>query len=151
MESSAPFQYIGKSFFENSPFSRTLSLSQMSLSASTLRHQAVANNIANVDTPHYKRKMITFESELNRVIAMEKETPLPFKVSDARHLPLEEPKHYSEVRANILEEFDSNYRNDKNNVDIEKEISDQVKTSLHYTAVSRILNNHFKRFKSVLT
>ena len=32
--------------------------------ASWLRNQAIANNIANVDTPGYKREDITFEKEL---------------------------------------------------------------------------------------
>ncbi|BBM89292.1 flagellar basal body rod protein FlgB [Spirochaetota bacterium] len=140
----------GNVFLNHSPYARTVRLSQMSLGTSSLRHQAISNNISNVDTPHYKRKMITFESELNRVIAKEKAPPIPFKITSTRHLPPEDPKHYYDVTSNILEEYDTNYKNDKNNVDIEKEIGDQVKNNLHYGAVTTIMTNSFGRFRSVL-
>ena len=39
---------------------------------------------------------------------------------------------------------------DKNNVDIEKEIADEVKNTLHYSAVTTAVGNSFKRLKSVL-
>ena len=34
--------------------------------ASSLRQQAIANNLANVDTPNYKRQDVDFESTLIR-------------------------------------------------------------------------------------
>ena len=37
--------------------------------ASWLRDQAIANNIANVNTPGYKRQDVTFESELRHALS----------------------------------------------------------------------------------
>lgn len=139
------------SSFDKARFTRTLNLAQMGLGNASMRQQAISNNIANVDTPHYKRKMITFESELNRVIAQEEKKPVPFLTTHKNHIPVETPRHYLDVSPNILEEYDSNYRNDKNNVDIEKEVGDMVKNNMHFNASSIIVASSFKRFKSVVT
>ncbi len=135
---------------ENSPFNRVVTLGQMALGNNLLRHEAISNNIANVDTPFYKRKMITFESELNRVLEQEKKISPPFHTTNERHIPFETKKHYTSVTSKILEEFDTNFRNDKNNVDIEKEVSDMVKNNLHFEAISKSISDHFVRIKSVL-
>ncbi len=135
---------------DNSSFNRVISLGQMGLSNNLLRHEAISNNIANVDTPFYKRKMITFEAELNRVLESEKRIDPPFKTTDSRHIPFETKKHYSSVNSRIFEEFDTNFRNDKNNVDIEKEVSDMVKNNLHFEAITKSISDHFVRVKSVM-
>ena len=138
------------SSFGKSRFVRSVNVLQMHMGNAVRRQEAISNNISNVDTPHYKRKMITFESEFNRVLASEKRVPTPFRSTDSRHIPAEVPKHYLSVNSNVLEEFDSNYRNDKNNVDIEKEVGDMVKNSLHYNASATIISRTFARIKSVM-
>lgn len=44
--------------------------------ASWLREQTIANNIANVDTPGYKRKDVEFESVLKNELGHSKYTTL---------------------------------------------------------------------------
>lgn len=39
-----------------------------SLNAATLRHDAIANNIANVNTPGYRMVSVDFETQLNEVL-----------------------------------------------------------------------------------
>ncbi len=135
---------------DNSPFNRVVTLGQMSLGNSLLRHEAISNNIANVDTPFYKRKMIAFEAELNRVLKREKEIDPPFASTNQRHIPFSTKKHFTSVVPKIYEEFDTNFRNDKNNVDIEKEVSDLVKNNFYFQSVTRSISEHFVRIKSVL-
>ena len=138
-------------FSDNSIFSRNLSLNQKALSVSVLRKQVIANNIANVDTPHYKRHMVSFESELNRAIDEANRPGYPTKMKDVRHIPFSSPKDVMTVKPKVHVEFDSNYRNDKNNVDIEKEIADEIKNTLYFSSVTQAVNNSFKRIQSVLT
>ncbi|MFN3659816.1 MAG: flagellar basal body rod protein FlgB, partial [Brevinematales bacterium] len=40
----------------------------MSLQATALRRQVIADNIANADTPFFKRAEVTFESQLKRAL-----------------------------------------------------------------------------------
>ncbi|MBC7959290.1 MAG: hypothetical protein H7X94_05445 [Vallitaleaceae bacterium] len=37
------------------------------LDAATIRNTAISQNLANIDTPNFKRKMVSFEEELKKV------------------------------------------------------------------------------------
>ena len=132
-------------FSDSSIFAQNLAISQKALGVSTLRKQVIANNIANVDTPHYKRHTLTFESELNRAIDSANRPAYPTKMKDTRHIPFFRARNPLEVEPKVHVEFDTNYRNDKNNVDIEKEIADEVKNTLYFSSVTQVVNNSFKR------
>ena len=58
----------------------SIGLLEKGVDAAVLRRKILANNIANVDVPHFKRSELIFESELKRAIHSEKqalsETPL---------------------------------------------------------------------------
>jgi flagellar basal-body rod protein FlgB len=137
--------------FESSLFGKSLNLSQRILGSDVLRKDAIANNIANVDTPHYKRQMVTFESELNRALESEKNPGTPTNLTDSRHIPFDDNKDVNAVQARVQVEFDTNYRNDKNNVDIEKEMADEVKNTLHYQALTSSVGGAIRRLRSVIT
>lgn len=84
------------------------------------RQKAVANNIANVETPGYKRSYVSFEAELKRVMERGK----PHEV--IANLKTLEPARQTDTF--------SPSRPDGNNVNIDAEIADLAKTSLHYDA-----------------
>ena len=128
-----------------------LILAQKSLNASALRHQVISDNIANIDTPHYKRKSVVFEAEINRVLKESSREQYPLLTRHSKHIPGTQLKTIAEVQPEVRREFDTNYRNDKNNIDIEKEMSAQVKNSLHYNAVATLVNKNFSLLKSVIT
>ena len=134
----------------DSSFNKNLDIGQRILGVSILRKSVIANNIANVDTPHYKRHFVSFEAELNRAVDSQKRPQTPSKTSDHRHILFDKPKNYQDVRSKIHVEYDTNLRNDKNNVDIEKEIADEIKNTMHYNAVIQSMNHGFQRMRSVL-
>jgi len=136
--------------FSNSLEMNTISLSTMGLDASIKRRAVIANNIANVDTPYYKRKEVVFESELKRAIDSMGKPSIPTKTTDKRHIQFSIPKDFRSVSPKIHVEYDSNYRNDKNNVDIEKEISDEVKNSLRYKALINVINRNFQKLENMM-
>ena len=43
-------------------------LMKMGLDATELRSRTIANNIANINTPNYKRRYVTFEDSLKNEI-----------------------------------------------------------------------------------
>ena len=85
--------------------------------ASWLRNDAISNNIANVDTPNYKRQDVSFETELKHALRSSKYISLDKKVdalnSDGR-LSHIDPRTY-------LDHSAFSYRLDGNNVDIDTE------------------------------
>ena len=46
---------------------QTYNLMKSGLNAAQLRSKTIANNIANINTPNYKRKYVKFEETLNNV------------------------------------------------------------------------------------
>lgn len=137
-------------FGGKSAFAKTLQISQMSLSATSKRHDLIANNLANVDTPGYKRKSLRFEAELKRALESENKSTLALRTTHKDHFSGVFQKDYHQVQSKVWEEVDTNYRNDKNNVDGEAEMSNLVKNYFHNSGIINSVNAQFRRLKSVI-
>lgn len=113
--------------------------------SSWLRNEVLTNNIANVDTPGYKRKDVTFESYLNTALESPRNpySTLTQRVNNA---------DMSLVRSRVYTDNATlSYRLDGNNVDIETENVKLASNQLTYNALLDSMNNEFSRIKSVLT
>lgn len=110
--------------------------------ASWQREQTIANNIANVDTPGYKRQDVEFESVLKRELGNSKYTSLDDKVSSIHlnHLQAKERTEYAGYA----------YRLDGNNVDIDTENVELASETLRYLGLTDSINQEFTRLKSVI-
>lgn len=139
--------------FLNSNIMKTNYLLEKGMNASIMRHQVIADNIANADTPGFKRSTITFESQLKRALDSEKEMEIcpGAYLTSKKHIPFCQPLDYRKVKAKIHVDYDTNYRNDKNNVDIEKEVSNAVVNTLRYRALTERVKNNFKMLNHVLS
>lgn len=138
--------------FENSKMMMTNYLLEKGLDNESLRRKVIANNIANVDVPHFKRSEVNFESELKRAILdrEEKENKLPALMTDERHIPFFVPRDVTTVHSRINLDYNTSYRNDGNNVDIEKEMVDAAKNLMRYNAFTTSLNSNFRMLKFVM-
>jgi flagellar basal-body rod protein FlgB len=125
-------------------FGKKMKIYEMALNASTVRGQVIADNIANADTPFFKRSDVTFESQLARAIESEGEPEFPAVMTDPRHISFDEKIDYRQVKPKIAVEFDSNYRNDKNNVDIDKEMTDSTKNAMLHNAMLEVYSRNVK-------
>ena len=52
--------------------------------AAWLRNEAITNNIANADTPGYKRQDISFETQLQKAMKVSKYESVDAKVADLK-------------------------------------------------------------------
>lgn len=113
--------------------------------ASYYRNELISNNIANVDTPGYKRKDLEFEVHLNRAIesAGDENDTLAKKISK---MDLSEAKMVAYVDNSAL-----SYRLDDNNVDIATEEVELATNQLVYNGLVDSMTHEFNRIKSVLT
>lgn len=101
----------------------------LGLDWAALRQRAIANNLANVDTPGYKREDVSFPEVLRQ--AEEGETPhLALTVTAPGHLV---PK--AEATPLVYRDASTSYRNDGNNVDIDVETAELAKNALYYNAL----------------
>ena len=105
-----------------------------SLDARWLRNQVISNNIANVDTPGYKRKDVNFENYLQQELKLNKKNI---------NINALNPTVFTDNQS--LE-----YRMDGNNVDVDTEMINLTKNQLRYSTLIDQVKQDFSRIKIVL-
>lgn len=129
----------------NSPTQKLLA---NALDGSELRNRVTANNIANANTPDFKRSEVLFEEQLRQLVVDQKQ-PTPLRVTNPRHIQV--ARNPKEFRPEVYELNDLSYRNDGNNVDIEVETSTMIKNSLYYNAVSSSMTQEIRLLRMAIT
>ena len=111
-----------------------------------MRNQAIAHNIANVDTPGYKRQDVSFEAELKHALKASKYVSLDEKFDHLNQNGLSRinPRTYSDYSG-------YSYRLDRNNVDIDTENVELASNQLKYNALVQSINEEFNNIKTVLS
>jgi flagellar basal-body rod protein FlgB len=122
-------------------------LLEKSLDASTMRQRVIANNIANVDTPYFKRSEVSFESLLQK--QMGSITPLQSYRTDTRHFNF--GNSANQLSPQTIVDEGSVMNNNLNNVDIDTEMSQMAKNQLAYNAEIQQVNHEFKLLRSAIT
>ena len=112
--------------------------------ASWLREEVLSNNIANVDTPNYKRQDVEFKTYLNSAIEQTGK-PKATLTQKINNVDLSNIKTRTYTDNSTL-----SYRIDGNNVDLSTENVELAAEQINYNALIDSMNNEFSRFKSVL-
>lgn len=110
--------------------------------ASWLRNDILANNIANVDTPGYKRQDIDFESQLKTAMRNTRYKSVDARVDAISSTQLR-PRVYTDS-ANF------SYRLDGNNVDIDTEGAQLAANQIRYNGLINAINGDFTNLKMVM-
>lgn len=112
--------------------------------ASWLREEVLTNNIANVDTPNYKRQDVEFTTYLKSALeqAGTPASTLTQKVNEANLSGI--------TTRTYTENTTLSYRMDGNNVDLSTENAELAAEQINYNALIDSMNNEFIRMKAVL-
>ena len=106
------------------------------------RNEAISNNIANVDTPGYKRQDVAFESVLQQALGNNRYESMDDKVANV---------DLSRLRGRAYVDYANySYRLDGNNVDIENENVMLAENQLKYQGLISIINQEFTNLKTVM-
>ena len=109
--------------------------------ASWIRNEVIANNIANNDTPDYKRQDVVFESYLQK--ALSGEGNLDNKVANM---------NLGKLNATVYTDLEElSYRYDGNNVDISTETANLAENQIRYYTLLDSMTQEFSRIKTALT
>ena len=110
--------------------------------AGWLRNEAISNNIANVDTPYYKRQDVSFENELKKALGSGLNKSMDERVSSIKT---------SELQARPYTDYESySYRLDGNNVDVENENVMLAENQLKYQGLLTSINQEFTNLQTVI-
>ncbi|MFW6231587.1 MAG: flagellar basal body rod protein FlgB [Spirochaetota bacterium] len=137
--------------FLNNSFGKTLDVLHRSMDVSMLRQDVIADNIANADTPNFKRSTINFESQLAAALESEsRPQPLQARMSRERHIPFQRPVDYRSVEPQRRLDYLTTADNNGNNVDIEVESMNFLNNQLLYSMMTNSVNQQFQRVNLVV-
>ncbi len=97
--------------------------------AENLRQKTIANNIANLETPEYRRVDVKFEELL------------------AKSMDSSGSVDLSELEPVIYRPKQTPVKSNGNDVNLESEVGQIVKNSLRHTAYIRLLNKKYKQIE----
>ena len=135
---------------ENTTFSRSVDLLQRNMAVSTLRRQVISNNIANAETPNFKRSEVSFEAELSRALASEKLDKSIGVVTHVNHIPFNRTVDYRTVGPRIALDYLTTSKNNGNNVDIEREMMQATENQMMYELMTKAVSHEFRQINIVL-
>jgi len=114
------------------------------IKAASLRQQVLANNVANVDTPNFKRSDVQFEELLAEAMGTDGRIGEFVGLrTDPRHVQIGGSAG-SPPSARIVTDQSTQINNDKNNVDIDKEMSLLAENQLRYNLFAQQINHDIK-------
>jgi flagellar basal-body rod protein FlgB len=106
------------------------------LDATALRHEAIARNLANVETPHYKRVDLSrsFESQLKQAIASK----------ESRQIAAMQPELTIDPSA-------VSSRKDGNTVQLESEMLQLSRNTLNHSFTTQLVTGTLQRMRLAIT
>ena len=120
------------------------------MTAASIRQEVIANNVANVNTPNYRKSVVEFENLLAREIYGEEPDGKlkPVRTHD-KHLPAEPLDYRAAPTINL--DNTTIMRVDHNNVDIDIEMATLAKNQLYYNAVVTEFGGYVSRLKNAIS
>jgi len=125
----------------------SINMMQDGLTGAMKRQEAVADNMANVNTPGYKRKEVSFQDSLKQAY-LDQDSGLEMQTAHPRHIGNESSQP---VKPTTHEISDTSMRNDKNNVDPDREMAKQAKTSLYYNGLAQFERQVFSSMGNMMS
>lgn len=106
-----------------------------------MRSKAIAGNIANINTPGYKRKVVNFEDILQDKTFKDVE----MRSTDSSHIITG-----TDSSKPIVISEDQSFNVDNNGIDIDKEMVELSKTGLRFKALSALAKKQFDQMKGII-
>ncbi len=118
---------------------------ESAIDAASMRQKVLANNIANVDTPYFKRSDVAFEEILSQVIGKQTTGVFEGKMTNPRHIPIN--TSYPSPSPQVVTEESTAINNNRNNVDIDKEMSLLAENQLRYNLLIQQVSHDVKMMR----
>ena len=121
------------------------------MTAASMRQEVIADNIANVNTPNYRKKNLEFEDILANEIYGEQNTEgkLQMVQTHEKHLPFKPVDIHAEPA--VTEDKTTIMRADDNNVDVDIEMATLAKNQIYYNALATQLGGYVTKMRNAIT
>jgi len=120
------------------------------MTAANIRQEVIAHNVANVNTPNYRKSVVQFEDLLAKEIyGDEPDGKLKLVRTHDNHLPFAPQKFHATPA--VVQDNTTIMRVDDNNVDIDIEMATLAKNQLYYNAIATQFGGHVSKLKNAIT
>ena len=123
-----------------------MSLLARGLDGAMKRQEAISNNIANANTPDYKRQDVNFQATLEQEIKSKQSTS-KLSTTHRNHSPGVNSRQ-GKFPTERLSGF--RYKNDGGSVDIDTEMAEMAKNNIYFNTLTRQLNTKFNKLNTVI-
>ncbi len=150
--------------------SRTMDITKLAMDGLMARQKAISANTANVITPNYIRKEVSFEGQLREIVEKgelqdyikERNSieynPTSLDVAMGRENRELTPQEINFLQSNIYKKYQPQITDDLlsgadttgNNVEIEQEMMDMAANDLRYNTLAKLESKSFKLINSAI-
>lgn len=123
-------------------FERTFNLVKTALKLRSYKHSLIASNIANVDTPGYRKKDISFEKVIQSYLSERSD----LKTTHPQHL-----KRFKRTIKELIKTYEEETLGTPNNVNLEEELVQLTENQMLYEATLQALSKELERLKEAIT
>ncbi len=116
----------------------------------SVRNEIIADNIANAETPGFKRHEVSFEEKFREVLE-NKTNHMKLDARNARHMQIGEEDGQNVLQPELRTIYATSARNDGNNVDIDVEMANSSKNSMYFEAMNRGITNEFRLLRLAIS
>jgi len=124
---------------------------ERALDVSATRQKLITGNIANVETPGYKTKDVSFDEILKQAQSKDMK-PLEFVGyrTDPRHFQIGSTETNS-FRPDVITDNRNSLLNNENNVDVDYEMTKLAENNIWYSSLSQLTNKEFSMLRYVIS
>lgn len=123
-------------------FGSTISQLERGLDFSATKGKVISQNIANVDTPNYRAKNVSFKD----VLANVQSNTLEAYRTNPQHLTFKS----ATTHPGVFNYSNLRYRQNGNGVDMDKEQADLAANQIYYNALVDRINGKFNTLQNVI-
>ncbi len=126
-------------------FEKTFNVAKAALKLRSYKQELIASNIANVDTPGYRRKDIPFQKVMQAYLGESGDIPL--KTTSPKHIKDPDTKNIM----SLAKVYKDKTLGTPNNVSLEQEITEMTQNQVLYEATLQALAKEIQRLKEAIT
>ncbi|MTI65727.1 MAG: flagellar basal body rod protein FlgB [Firmicutes bacterium] len=123
----------------------TYNLLKKSLDATSLRHNAITNNISNINTKNYKANRVKFEEELKKALNKDE---IKLNATNKRHFGIS--SKLDNIKPRTVKDKKTAMSSDGNNVDIDLEMTNLAANQIKYNALIQQTNKKLRNFSYII-
>ncbi len=124
----------------------SINLKSKALDGSWLRNQLIANNLANANTPGFKRQDVDFQKVLQDFLG---QGNLRMVRTNEKHMPLGQ-ENAEGLTFSVDKEYGTSVRRDENNVNVDVEMAELAKNQLYYSTVVDSVNSDIRKLRTAI-